>query len=263
MDSATAPNVQPPKSTQARNSRSSLTPSVSSLTDEQRAEIEDARYELETALVAFLTRVKEGGLKALGRNPSSGDLVQDFRRYAWRVIQAKARDKVAAATSADEVSTIVYGCINRTVATICRQNGTWRLAVRRAAHAVDFGLWPGKHGLYGPSSVSHPKRLQLTALLHIDARKLIATFRPQMGKPVAKENPSVQFPRRAEWARAELYKRNWDAARVHRESKLDPKTIRRILKGDRVGESSLIAFIDALSKARNSSHLTRADVPDE
>lgn len=244
----------------------SITPSVSasSVADRDVAVLE-AQNQAQQELISFLSEWKQG-LKLLGHNLSGEDLVPFFQRYAWTLIKIRYGENILGAPSSETATKIIRASIDKVLEDICGRNGhkaanpgIWCQMVKLACKAVNLWFWETSDGEFSRGLLFRPKRAQLRALLLAQGSELLIEYRksvpkqdrPQLeGIPPATKpaEPKHQLPLFAQWLEARMGERNWNWAKLISYSKADPKTIRKIYKGEKITQKPLAKLANGLSK---------------
>jgi hypothetical protein len=129
-----------------------------------------ARQQLESELIGFLEKMRAGGEKEIGRNPSSADLIPFFQTYGNACLDAELRERLPF-TSVSRGRAAIEHAVRRVIESICKKDGVWRRAVNDACSAVDLGTWITQFGEYDKSAFARPKRMQLEPRLRSYANR--------------------------------------------------------------------------------------------
>ena len=237
-----------------------------------------ARKNLESHVVEFLEQMKRDGVRELGRNPNSEDLVPYFSVYAGAMLRTEMLEWETIARPND-LDRLLRAAMASILDEICGHEGLWHKVVTLACEAVNLGSWKTKFGWYECKVLMSPRRLELRARLNIAAKGVVVDLRqlamasssasgvesaiPPDGDAFSSHSTSSvaksEFPDRAVWLTKQMDHRGWGPQQLHDAGGPDPKTIRRILAGKRVHATTRGAVAKALSTVFSS--VDGADMP--
>jgi hypothetical protein len=240
-----------------RLSKRSVSPLSQSL---WRAEELAARQRLERALLDFFMTEEYSNGEDRGRSPNADDLVQLFLDYAQTRLDISA-PKVISAPSYSSAVALVNAVVKRIINVICaEENGIWKSAVSRACDAVEINSPDSSNEECNRDRFLRPRRGLLSARLHIHALSLleercriederesaISSKQVSLGVTEDAEEIARQLSKRAALLRSCMKELNWSKEKLHQESKLAHKTIKRILEGQDVRPTTLETLSNCL-----------------
>jgi hypothetical protein len=226
----------------------------------------EAEEVLSKDLIHFLGYCWNGGVRTMGRNPSSSDLLPPFEKYGQSVFDAVVKERIGSAVGHDRVP-ILNTVLRQVVQSIISKQGVWARVVTRACRYVDIGGWENEFGTFNPSAFSRPAARQLRTSLQLHAKQwewkgwdqkaALATAKTKL--------PTKQpaFPGRAGWFTQKLKERSWTVAKLAAKSDIDPKTARKALGGAFVTDRTLESIAEGLSKYKTLPVISVADIPNQ